>query len=243
MNKAIILLIFIVLIIAGIGATVFLVLQRQDTRQRAANDGINQACTAPQQITNVLVDFPACQDDGTCDLTQASCEWDDSIDAVSYKVTVTEVDTNTVIKNNETIPIDTTKIYFPVTQGKTYKCDVVAVNDCGQLSVAASDQLLCEADALVTTPTPTTPVLTATPVPSNAPTPTPTRPTTPTPTTPVPTATPTMTPTATPLPIYLPTATPTPTQVIAQPGGIDYSITLIGVVSVVIIGGILLLVI
>src|SRR5690606_31105154 len=78
--------------------------------------------------------------------------------------------TGTIVKNNESQLSTTTKILFPITQGRTYKCDVVSVSACGGLAAAASDQLLCEADALIDTPTPTQVVSapTATPIPPTA---------------------------------------------------------------------------
>lgn len=121
-----------------------------------------QSCAAPAIATGVRVEFPGCN--GTqCDLTQASCEWNSQSDASSFNVTVTEVETGTVIKNNESETSSTTKILFAITQGKTYKCDVVAVSACGGLAPAASDQLLCQADAIISTPTATLPPPTATP--------------------------------------------------------------------------------
>lgn len=131
-----------------------------------------QSCTAPAVATGVQVEFPGCN--GTqCDLTQASCKWNSQSDAASYNVTVTEVETSTVIKNSESESASTTKILFAVTQGKTYKCDVVAVSTCGGLAAAASDQLLCQADAIITTPTATI-APTATPTTPPPPTATPT---------------------------------------------------------------------
>ncbi len=129
-----------------------------------------QACAAPAAATGVQVEFPSCN--GTdCDLTQASCKWNAQSDAASFNVTVTEVETNTIIKNNESEPASTTKISFAITQGKTYKCDVVAVSACGGLAAASSDSLLCQADALVSTPTAT---LAPTATPTTRPTATPT---------------------------------------------------------------------
>lgn len=129
-----------------------------------------QSCAPPAAATGVQVEFPGCN--GTqCDLTQASCKWNAQSDAASYNVTVTEVETNTVIKNNESETASTTKILFAVTQGKTYKCDVVAASSCGGLAAAASDQLLCQADAIISTPTATL-APTATPTPTNPPLPT-----------------------------------------------------------------------
>lgn len=125
-----------------------------------------QACAAPATATGVTVEFPGCN--GTqCDLTQASCKWNAQADAASFNVTVTEVETGTIIKNNESEPAATVKIVFPITQGKTYKCDVVSVSACGGLAAASSDSLLCQADALISTPTPTV-APTATPIPPTA---------------------------------------------------------------------------
>lgn len=160
-----------------------------------------QSCSAPAVATGVTVEYPGCNG-SSCDLAQASCAWASQSDASSYNVTVTEVETGTIIKNNESQLSSTTKILFAITQGRTYKCDVVAVSACGGLAAAASDQLLCEADALIDTPTPTQVV--------NA-------------------------PTATPIP---PTATPT----IAPPGDLLQTVTLLGGVLIVIVGGVLLFV-
>ncbi len=157
-----------------------------------------QSCSAPAIASGVTVEFPGCNG-SSCDLTQASCAWNSQSDAASYNVTVTEVETSTVIKNNESQSSSTTKILFPITQGRTYKCDVVAVASCGTLAAAASDQLLCEADALIDTPTPTQPAAAV--------------------------------PTSTPIP-------PTPT--IAPPGGFFQTISIVGGVLIVIVGGILL---
>lgn len=127
-----------------------------------------QACAAPATATGVTVEYPGCATGTSCDLAQASCAWNSQSDASSYNITVTEVETGTIIKNNETQPSTTTKVLFNITQNRTYKCDVVAVSSCGGLAAAASDQLLCEADALLE-PTPTTAVVpTATPVPPTA---------------------------------------------------------------------------
>ena len=135
-----------------------------------ANSAQAQSCSAPVPASGVSVEYPGCNG-SSCDLVQASCAWSSQSDAVSFNVTVTEVETGTVIKNNESQLGSTTKILFNITQGKTYKCDVVAVSACGGLAAATSDQLLCEADALIDTPTPTQVVVsapTATPVPPTA---------------------------------------------------------------------------
>ena len=157
-----------------------------------------QSCAAPVVATGVAIEYPGCNG-ASCDLLQAGCEWNSQADAASFNITVTEVDTSTIIKNNESQSSTTTKVIFPITQGRTYKCDVVAVSSCGGLAAAASDQLLCPADAILDTPTPTQVVV----------------------------------PTATSMP---PTAKPT----IASPGGFMQSITIIGGLVIVIIGGFLL---
>ena len=122
-----------------------------------------QACAAPAPASGVVVEFPGCT--GTsCDLTQASCSWSSQADAASFNVTVTEVESGTILKNNESQSASTTKILFAITQGKTYKCDVVAVSACGGLAAATSDQLLCQVDALITPSV----APTATPIPPTA---------------------------------------------------------------------------
>lgn len=163
------------------------------------NSAYAQACTAPAAPTGVTVEYPN-TNGGTADLTQASCSWNAQSDAASFNVTVTEVETGNLIKNNEVQTSGTTKVSFPITQGKTYKCDVVAVASCGTASAAGTDQLLCEADAIIDTPTPT------------------------------------VAPTATPIP---PTATPTPTLV---PGGVLQTVSILGGIAIMIVGGILLFV-
>lgn len=233
-KTAIIILAVGIFILGGIGITVFLLNQQQDTRSRAqvaptpilntilptstpaittpsptttlvaAN---NASCPALPAVIGVKVEYPGCQ--GTqCEFTQASCSWTESAGAVSYNVTVTQVESGTAVKTNESIPAETTKIIFPITQNKTYKCDVIAVSSCGSLSAVSSDQLLCEADAIIDTPTPVV-------IP--------------------PTATPTVLPTAT----LAPTKTPTPT--IASPGGTEQTFVIIGGILFAIIGGIILL--
>jgi len=138
---------------------------------RSAPQANAQACAAPAAASGVVVEFPGCTGD-SCDLTQASCSWSTQADAASFNVTVTEVEAGTILKNNESQSASTTKILFAITQGKTYKCDVVAVSACGGLAAATSDQLLCQVDALITpsiapTATPISP--TATPTPTIAP--------------------------------------------------------------------------
>src|SRR3989344_2279491 len=231
-RTAIIILAVGIFILGGIGVTVYLLNQQQDTRSGAqvvptpilntilptstpavttpsptttliaANDA---TCPALPAVAGVKVEYPGCE--GTqCEFTQASCSWTASAGAASYNVSVTEVETGTAVKTNESIPSGTTKIIFPITQKKTYKCDVVAVSSCGSLSPVSSDQLLCEADAIIETPAPTV-----------AP----------------PTTAPTIPPTATP------TKTPTPT--LEPTRGTEQTFVIIGGILFAIIGGIILL--
>ncbi len=243
-KTAIIILVVGILILGGIGATIFVLNQPQDTRSRASNPtpapvipttttapsispspstlvtptgGIGggsaqqSTCATPTSAQNVLVEYPGCEGDN-CLFTQASCTWDPNNDATTYNLTVTEVETGSVVRN-ESIPNSTTKVLFPVTQGRTYKCDISVANSCGNVSAVSSDQLLCEADAIIPTATPTVA------------------------TTPAPTASATATIAPTTAPTVVPTITPTPPIV----GGLTPTLSVFGVVLILIIGGIVFL--
>lgn len=136
-----------------------------------------QTCAAPAAATGVTVEFPGCTG-SQCNLTQASCKWNSQSEAASYNVTVTQIEGGVIVLNNVSEPSSTTKVVFPITQGKTYKCSVVAVSSCGGLSSASSDQLLCQADALIAPTVIPTVVPTATPIPPTAAPPVPTIPVT-----------------------------------------------------------------
>lgn len=218
-------------LIAGIAITLFLIKNSQDVRSRAsalptpaitATPGVSSvsptapvaqindaACAAPAATNNVLVDFPNCEG-VNCSFTDASCTWDASADAASYVVTITEVEGGTQVKQ-ETLAAGVLKTVFPVTQGKTYKCEVAATNTCGATGASTSHQLLCLIDAMVS--------------PTEAPTPTL-----------APTATPTIAPTNTPIPTKI-----APTVTLAQSGSYAQTIGILGGVMLAIIGGILLL--
>lgn len=105
---------------------------------------------------------------GQCRFDQASCSWDAVSGASNYSLTITEEETNTIIKQ-ETVSGSTTKYVFPITANRTYRCDVSAVNECGTLGPAGSASALCVAEG-VATPAP------ATPPPATPPPPTPTPP-------------------------------------------------------------------
>lgn len=113
-----------------------------------------QACPVQAPVNSVTVAYPGCE--GTnCNFTQASCAWSAATGATSYKINVTEIETSVAIKANETVASTITQVVFPITQNRTYKCDVVAVNSCGNQSTVLSDQLLCSADGLLGSTAPT----------------------------------------------------------------------------------------
>jgi len=223
MSKKIPLIGGLILILITIPVVLYLISQNQDTRQRASGDE-DPTCTTPGTPASILVDFPYCEGD-SCDLTKGSCEWEAVDDAASYNVTVNQIENGTVIIDNQSTT--DTKLQFPVAQSNTYKCSVVAVNACQGVSMAISDQLYCEADALLE-PTPTN-----TPIPTQPPTPT----STPIPAAPIATPTliaPTLAPT---IALYTPTATPT----LAPAGGLIQTGLIMGGIVFIIGAGILFL--
>lgn len=113
-------------------------------------------CSQPTPVTNVKVSYPYINSSGQTSFVQAGCTWDAQAGAASYALTVTEVETTTIVMQ-QNVPAGTTAVSFNINQGKTYKCDVSAVNSCGAVSVASSDQLLCSANGLVESPTPSSP--------------------------------------------------------------------------------------
>lgn len=128
-----------------------------------------QTCSPPAQVTNVAIIFPSCVGD-VCNFTQGSCTWSTVAGATNYKVIITEVETGTVITNQQ-VGSTVTSIIFSVAESNTYKCDISAINSCGATGTAGTASLLCKVDAAVTTtPTPTPTVTTTpTPVPALAP--------------------------------------------------------------------------
>lgn len=122
------------------------------------------ACTAPEVVSNVEFDYPSCA--GTqCNFTQASCSWAAVNGAVNYSVKITQVDSGTITSTN-TVAAPTVTFSFPVEQGKTYRCDIAAVNSCGTSGEAGSAQALCSVDGQVGTPVPTRPQVIPTVVPT-----------------------------------------------------------------------------
>lgn len=156
-KKIIIITIIVVLLSAGIIVGVYLASQRQTIQSQAdvntADDssGAGGACETPGTVENVRVEYPSCQGD-QCSFTEASCSWDAVSGASKYALKITEVDSNSVVKTEESTG---TRVVFPVTQGKTYQCDVSAINSCGNTGGVGSDSLLCAVEGLVSTPAPT----------------------------------------------------------------------------------------
>jgi hypothetical protein len=163
-KQLVLLLLGLTIILGIIGTTVYLTRQRQDTRSSAQTPG--ESCTVPAAVQNVLITYPHCDASNNCSLTQANCTWSAVAGVTGYQLTVTETDSNTIVK---TEAVTGTSSIFNVTQNKTYQCDVQAVNACGESGPAGSHTLLCEVDALVSSPSPT-------PVVTTPPTPTPTLP-------------------------------------------------------------------
>lgn len=179
-KKAIIVTVVIIILLAAIGAGVYLTgipqtffSQAQQTTSTTVNQG--GTCPAPGTPPTVTLSYPFCesgQSGETCQFDKAGCVWESASGASKYNIKVTEVETGAVIKTDS---VTTTNTSFPVVQGRTYKCEVSAVSNCGAVGGSNEDTLLCEADAFVSptpTPTPAPPVATpppATPVPTPTP--------------------------------------------------------------------------
>lgn len=132
------------------------------------------AQTAPPAPPDLLVSYPSC-DGAACSFVNAKCTWGASVGAASYTIKITEVETSTIVKT-ESLPSTTLTYTFPVTPGKTYKCDVNAVSSTGTAGAVASYSLLCKTDVAgptvaptaTPTPVPTKPVVTIPPKPPEA---------------------------------------------------------------------------
>lgn len=147
MNKLVRLL--LVLFIGVISYFIFVANSHAQTPTAAAS------CATPSQVQNVRIDYPGCV--GTqCNFTQATCSWAASTGAAKYQLTVTQVESGEVVKN-EQVETSITNVTFAVTQNRTYKCDVAAINSCGTTGVAGTFSLFCKVDALIASPVPTTP--------------------------------------------------------------------------------------
>jgi hypothetical protein len=130
------------------------------------NNVTAQTCTTPAQVSNVEVSYPSCVG-AQCSFVEADCTWEAVSGAANYSVKVTEVDSGSVIKN-VTVGGSSVSYTFPVTQGKTYRCDIAAVNSCGTSGPTGSAEAVCEVDGLTVSTAPS-----ATPTPTPTPTPKP----------------------------------------------------------------------
>ncbi len=123
-----------------------------------------QSCTTPNQVSNVEVNYPSCAG-AQCSFVEADCAWDAVSGASSYSVKVTEVDSGSVIKNVNAGG-SSSSYTFPVTQGKTYRCEISATNACGTSGPAGTGEALCEVDGSLDPVPSATPTPTPTPIPS-----------------------------------------------------------------------------
>lgn len=113
------------------------------------------ACQVPAAVTGVELNYPSCQ--GTqCNFAEANCSWAAVNGAASYSISVTQVDSGTVTTTT-TVTAPTVTSAFPVEQGKTYRCDITAINSCGASGAVGSAQAVCAVDGQVSSPAPTTP--------------------------------------------------------------------------------------
>lgn len=189
MNKKTIIIISVTLfLLAAIGVGVYLALNPQDffpSAQESTSSSSSSAgnsCPAPGTPATVTLSYPLCEapeggGQEVCQFDKAGCTWESVSGAVKYNVKVTEVETGASIAN-QTINAPTLKTSFPVVQGRTYKCEVSAVNNCGSAGGVNDDTLTCEVENFlspapsatpppaVSTPPPATPTPTPLPIPS-----------------------------------------------------------------------------
>lgn len=170
-------LIVVGILLIAIPVAVYLVKQQQTINSRAQNaaNTTAESCTPPAAVENVRVEYPNCEQGSTlqCSFTEANCTWDQVTGAQNYNVKVTETDTNTVVKTDK-VTSGTTKVVFPVVTGRTYQCDISAVNSCGARGGTGTDSLLCKVDGIFGSPSPTpSPSVLPSPSPSPRPSPSP----------------------------------------------------------------------
>ncbi len=183
---------------------------RTQVRSIEAKDAFNENVLA--NVSNAKITITG----GVCVPNVGFCSWDASGNATGYHYVVTNVDDNKEVEQGD-VDADITQIDFPTEPGKTYRCEVIAKNECGESSPSDGEGT-CEIPSVTPTPsivntgTPT-PTKTGTPTPSKTGTPTPSNTGTPTPTK---TGTPTPSKTGTPTPSKTPTPT-TPQVVINSP--------------------------
>jgi len=195
MNKKVIIsVVVVVILLLTIGGGTYLVLNRQNLSsqaQQTANSssssnsgagggGQGASCPAPGTPATVTLSYPLCESASggaeQCQFDKAGCVWEPVSGATKYSVKVTEIETGANIATT-TVNAPTVKSSFPVVQGRTYKCEVSAINSCGTTGGTNEDTLLCEADGFFSptpAPTPVAPPPVSTPLPTPTPTPLPT---------------------------------------------------------------------
>jgi hypothetical protein len=172
-NKVIISVVVVIILLASVGIGTYLVLNRQgffSNAQQTANSTStsgSSSCPAPGTPATVTLSYPFC-DSGSggsesCNFEKAGCVWESVSGSTKYSVKVTEVETGATIAT-DTINAPTTKTSFPVVQGRTYKCEVSAVNSCGATGGTNEDTLLCETDAFVSPAPSAIPPVVGTPI-------------------------------------------------------------------------------
>lgn len=146
-----------------------------------------------------------------CPVEKALCRWDSAPSASEYRVVVREVFPDTgqtpVEVISQTVQAPSTQLIFDAAPGRSYVCEVSAVDECG---VGAAGQ------GTSTCPVTPPPSVTVTVTPTNTPTGT---------VSPTVTSTPTITPTATSTPTSTPLATSTPTETPTLPPTITPTVT------------------
>lgn len=168
-----------VVLLGAIFVTLYLVSSSQDTRSSANTpdvfptvppfvpnvpveaQGGDSETADPGPVDGVSVNHPYINGDDV-DYTQASCTWDPNPNAVQYSLTITEIDTGTVIKD-EAISNEITEDVFVPVSGNTYRCEVAAINASGVVGIAGVDEQVCEIPVEVEEPSPT-PIITTPPV-------------------------------------------------------------------------------
>ena len=176
------------LMLIGLAVGLYLVQQQQNAQQDAAEPETTLEGDEFATPSATLIPTPACFS------TTASCEWDALEGAGSYNYKVTLASNSAVIKEG-TVESNVTEVEFDIEKNVTYKCEISAVNSCGEGAPATATQ------ACVENPSPTVP-----------PTVPPTIPPTVPPTVP-PTATPTLIPPTDVPPTGVPPTRIPPTQV------------------------------
>lgn len=178
-KKIVIGVVVFVFLLAAIGAGVYLALNPQTFFSQAQQGatGAVSSCPAPGTPATVTVSYPLCeagQSGESCQFDKAGCDWNSVSGAAKYNIKVTEVETGAIIKTDSVTALKTS---FPVVQGRTYKCEVSAVSNCGAVGGTNEDSLLCQTDAFVSpAPSPSQAPAAAPPPPAPpppAPTPTP----------------------------------------------------------------------